>query len=105
MVAGRARQRLSGSGTPPPSRYQHRILGADGVTRWVESQSTVITLDGKKVTMSNAIDITEQKASEAAFQHQNAYLSALHETALGMLNRLNPDELLEAILMRSGQLV
>ena len=38
-------------------------------------------------------------------RRQNEYLSALHETALGLINRLDPVDLLEAIVTRASQLV
>jgi diguanylate cyclase (GGDEF)-like protein len=38
-------------------------------------------------------------------RRQNEYLSALHDTALGLINRLDLMELLEAIVTRAGQLV
>ncbi|MBI9086997.1 MAG: PAS domain S-box protein [Desulfobacterales bacterium] len=39
--------------------------------------------------------------AEQALRRQNAYLSALHETSLGLVNRLDRNELLEAILDRA----
>jgi len=41
------------------------------------------------------------KASEDALKQQNAYLTALHETALGLIDRLDKKELLEVILHRA----
>lgn len=38
-------------------------------------------------------------------RRQHAYLSALHETALGLINRLDLSGLLEAIILRAGRLV
>lgn len=40
-------------------------------------------------------------AAEQALRRQNAYLSALHATSLGLVNRLDRNELLEAILDRA----
>jgi len=39
-----------------------------------------------------------RERAEKALRRQNAYLSALHETSLGLINRLDRKELLEAIL-------
>lgn len=42
---------------------------------------------------------------ELALQRQNDYLAALHETTFGLLKRLELDELLQAIVVRAGQLL
>ena len=42
--------------------------------------------------------------AEAAFHRQNAYLKALHETSLGVIEKLDKEELLENILDRAASL-
>jgi PAS domain S-box-containing protein len=42
--------------------------------------------------------------TEEALRRQNEYLTALHETSLGLVNRLDKEELLEAILLRAARL-
>jgi signal transduction histidine kinase/DNA-binding response OmpR family regulator/HPt (histidine-containing phosphotransfer) domain-containing protein len=54
---------------------------------------------------SFVIDITSRKLVEEALQRQNVYLAALHETTLGLISRLELNELLQAIISRAGQLV
>lgn len=44
------------------------------------------------------------KAAEAAFHRQNAYLKALHETSLGLIDKLDKEELLENVLERAASL-
>jgi PAS domain S-box-containing protein len=44
------------------------------------------------------------KAAEEAFHRQNAYLKALHETSLGLIDKLDKEELLENILERAASL-
>ncbi|MEW5958343.1 MAG: GAF domain-containing protein, partial [Chloroflexota bacterium] len=51
------------------------------------------------------IDITERKRAEAALRRQNEYLAALHETTLGLISRLDLNELLQALVNRAGQLL
>ncbi|MFQ5612121.1 MAG: PAS domain S-box protein [Anaerolineae bacterium] len=50
-------------------------------------------------------DISERKRVEEAIRRQNAYLAALHEIALGLISRLELDDLLEALVTRAGQLL
>ncbi len=47
----------------------------------------------------------ERAAAEEGLRRQNAYLSALHETSLGLMNRLDLKDLLETIVIRAGELV
>jgi signal transduction histidine kinase/DNA-binding response OmpR family regulator len=51
------------------------------------------------------VDITERKQAEEALRRQNEYLAALHETTLGIISRLDLNELLEALVVRAGVLL
>lgn len=53
----------------------------------------------------SARDITERKRSQLALREQNAYLTALHETTLGLMSRLDLEDLLEQIIARAASLV
>src|SRR5439155_6791678 len=50
-------------------------------------------------------DITERKQAEEQVRQQNEYLAALHETSLGLMNRLELADLFEAIILRAATLV
>jgi len=50
-------------------------------------------------------DITERKQVEEKLRQQNEYLTALHETTLALMNRLEIHDLLETIVLRAGALV
>ena len=54
---------------------------------------------------SFVIDITERKQTEEALQRQNEYLAALHATTLGLISRLDLDDLLHTITSRAAQLL
>lgn len=49
-------------------------------------------------------EIHALRQAEEALRRQNEYLTALHETSLGLINRLDKEELLEAILLRAARL-
>lgn len=51
------------------------------------------------------LDITQRKQAEQALRHQNAYLAALHETTLALMNRLELADVLETIVARASALV
>ena len=44
------------------------------------------------------------RESEKSAQRQNEYLTALHETSVGLINRLDRKELLESVLNRAASL-
>lgn len=45
------------------------------------------------------------RQNEEKIQRQNEYLASLHETTLGLMNRLDLDDLLTAIVKRAGELL
>ena len=51
--------------------------------------------DGLRRTVVAHEDITERKLAELALQEQNRQLSTLYETAVGLLNQLDVDDLLQ----------
>ncbi|HVO44131.1 MAG TPA: GAF domain-containing protein, partial [Aggregatilineales bacterium] len=80
----------------------------------VEANDEIGTLAATFNTMtgqlSGTLDDLESRRREQAeiaekLQRQNEYLSALHQTALGMISRLDLNELLEALMTRVGQLL
>lgn len=49
-------------------------------------------------------EICEIKQAEKTLDRQNHYLTALHETSLGLIDNLDKEKLLEAILQRAAML-
>jgi PAS domain S-box-containing protein len=49
-------------------------------------------------------ELSRRSAEIAVIRRQNEYLAALHETSLGLIDRLDQEELLEAILQRAALL-
>jgi PAS domain S-box-containing protein len=90
-----------------PFVVEYRMRRFDGEYRWiVDSGIPRFTPDGQfDGYIGSSIDITERKQVQQTLQQQNAYLNALNETTLALINRLNVSDLLEAILTRSAGLI
>jgi class 3 adenylate cyclase/HAMP domain-containing protein/putative methionine-R-sulfoxide reductase with GAF domain len=80
----------------------------------VESEDEIGTLARTFNQMSDQLgqtldDLEERRRAEAAaakaLRHQNEYLGALHDTALGLISRLDLTELLSDLVVRAGQLL
>jgi PAS domain S-box-containing protein len=91
------------AGYSPEFRLRHK----DGSYRWIFARGVALRdADGKPYRMVGShTDITERKLAEAEIRRQNEYLAALHETALGIIGRLDITGLLEAIVERATRLV
>ncbi len=70
-------------------------INYDRAVRWV---------DGHFVRLQIATDITKVKQAEETLRRQRGYLDALHETTLGLISRLELDELLETLVARAAAL-
>ncbi|KAB0665168.1 PAS domain S-box protein [Oryzomonas japonica] len=75
------------------------------VTLPVEVKARLIDFNGDKAIMAVARDISDRKRAEELLRRQNEYLTAFHETSLGLVRRLDVPSLLQAILVRAGKLV
>jgi PAS domain S-box-containing protein len=87
----------------PEFRLRHR----DGSYRWILARGVALRdAEGNPYRMVGShTDITERKLAEAEIRRQNEFLAALHETALGIIGRLDITGLLEAIVERATRLV
>jgi PAS domain S-box-containing protein len=83
--------------------YKDRL--ASGELRDIEVYSGPISLDGRTYLYSIVHDITSRRQAEEALRRQNEELAALHETALGIINRLDHDSLLDAIVNKACALL
>lgn len=74
--------------------------------RWyINYDRAVKWMDGRMVRLQVATDITDLKQAESNLRREKEYLGALHETALGLISRLELEELLETIILRATNLV
>ena len=85
---------------------EFRKLRKDGSVIWLREYVRVVYNQQKEpIVLVVCEDISEQKKAETELGLQNNYLGALHETTIGLLNRLTLDELLEDIVTRACELV
>lgn len=89
------------------SRPQEVVFHHDELPHYYELHISPLydnrgSLTGRLVLLHN---ITERKQIEQAHLRQNEYMEALHETSLGLMQRLNLSELLTDLLERAGQLL
>ncbi len=66
-------------------------------------RSKTCELSDNNATLSQ--EIYQRRQAEAALHRQNEYMNALHDTALGLLRRLDLEELLQALVARAGMLL
>ncbi len=86
--------------------YDKRILRQDGSIVYVTITGAPRWRDGKVIgSVSVITDLTERRRVEEEQRRHNEYLNALHQTALDLMNRLELDDLLGAIIQRAGGLV
>jgi PAS domain S-box-containing protein len=62
------------------------------------SSAPIDLTDASQGVTFTALDITERKIAEHALEVQKSYLTTLHQTAIGLVGHLEPDDVLEAIV-------
>jgi PAS domain S-box-containing protein len=87
-------------------RREYRIVRPDGSVRWVSDRGyTIRDRRGRIIRIAGiAEDITDRKQTDETLRKQNQYLTALHETAIGLISRHDIDELLQDIIERAARL-
>ncbi|HZQ38283.1 MAG TPA: PAS domain S-box protein, partial [Dehalococcoidia bacterium] len=85
-------------------RGEARLRHADGRLIDVEVSARLLRNDTPQV-IAILRNVSARKQADAELRRQHGYLAALHETALGLLKRLEPRELLPAIVSRAAALL
>lgn len=85
---------------------EYRVIDANGKLHWLFEDARITPLTDKEYIVAGVkTDITERKLAEEQIQKQNAYLNALQETSVGLMQRLDVNSLLQDIVARAGALV
>jgi PAS domain S-box-containing protein len=101
LVPGLAAAQASASGT---AELELRI---EGEPRVYALRVTPLERGAGEVRGQLAVlqDVSARRQDEVELREQNAYLAALHETTLDLMNRLEGRDVLEAVLARAGRLL
>jgi PAS domain S-box-containing protein len=86
-------------------REEIAFLLPDGTVRNVGLSVAVAEVGGRRCALSTLADITARKQAEAEVRSQTAFLAALHETTLDLLNRRDLPELLQTLIGRAAVLL
>jgi signal transduction histidine kinase/HAMP domain-containing protein len=73
----------------------------EGLERKVTERTAELTQANDRLQQ----EISERARAEEALRRQNEYLAALHDTTLGLISRLDLQDLLETLVKRAGQLL
>jgi PAS domain S-box-containing protein len=100
-----AHQRAFGSGESFSITY--RLIAKDGRAVWVHDELTIATDPAGRPMHAQGflVDVTPQTSAQEELERQHAELGALHETALLLIDELDPQKLLERIAVQAGELV
>ncbi len=96
------------TGTGEDTSLTVRMLHPDGGVRWLHFRGSLMIerlRDGTQVHTGVLTDITAIKEAEAKVRRQAEFLDALHQTTLDLLNRRDPDDLMQAIVDRATALL
>ncbi|MDM8516373.1 GAF domain-containing protein [Desulfobacterales bacterium HSG16] len=103
-TAENAREWIQKASRQEPGLIEWKYKTKTGAFIWAEVNLKKAIIGSRKRLLAIIRDITEQKESEKILRRQNEYLAALHETTLGLIRRLDLDELIETVMHRAGVL-
>ncbi len=96
-------QRLREGREVPP--IEEKFVRVDGTVVDVEVTAAPFAEGGESAVQVVVRDVTERKSSDRALQMHSEYLEALHDTTLTLVNRLDVQDLLVAIVARAAALL
>jgi PAS domain S-box-containing protein len=86
---------------------KYRMIAKDGRAVWVHDEVTIAKDESGRPIHAEGflVDVTPQKSAQEERERQHAELSALHQTALLLIDEQDPQKLLERISTQAGELV
>ena len=86
---------------------KYRMIAKDGRAVWVHDEVTIAKDRAGRPMHAQGflVDVTPQKTDQEERERQHAELGALHETALLLIDELDPQKLLERIAVQAAELV
>ncbi|MBI1730787.1 PAS domain S-box protein [Candidatus Acetothermia bacterium] len=84
--------------------YEFRVRRKGGEIIVMRTSAEQIEIAGTRCVLAINYDVTEQVRAQEILKRHNEYLAILHKTTLGLINRLDLNELLEDILSRACEL-
>ena len=103
-----------------PLKSEGRVVGVIGMVRENElepfqddeielllrfGQLAALVYDNTQLYSAAQHELQERRRIEDELRGQNVYLAALHETTLGLINRLDTHEVLQTVLKRAAELL
>ncbi len=85
----------------PDDYYSQRDINLLGAL----AHQVALATENSRLYRAIQQELSARKQAQEALRKQNEYLNALYETALGLMNRMEISDLLEAILARATQLI
>jgi diguanylate cyclase (GGDEF)-like protein/PAS domain S-box-containing protein len=83
-----------------------RVRHKDGVWRWiVVTYTNLLDEPDVRAIVANYRDITEREVADRQSRRQHAYLEALHDVSLALMQRLDVADVLNTIVRRAGELL
>jgi PAS domain S-box-containing protein len=100
-----ARRRAYDTGESFSIKY--RVLAKDGRAVWIHDEVTIARDPSGRPLHAQGflVDVTPQLTAQEERERQHAELVALHETALLLIDELDPGKLLERIAVQAGELL
>jgi PAS domain S-box-containing protein len=90
-----------------PFSLKYRVIAKDGRVVWLHDEVSIARDPSGRPTHAQGflIDVTAQMSDRQELERRHAELGALHETALLLIDELDPQKLLERIAVQAGELV
>jgi PAS domain S-box-containing protein len=98
------RRRAAGTGESYATKY--RIVGKDKREVWIHDEVTIAKDESGRPIHAQGflVDVTPQVTARHQLEGTNTELTALHETALALIDELDSQKLLERIARQAGEL-